>query len=112
MTLSIPSIRKYAHEVADQLLKMDRHIEVDGDLYPIEKTSRAGLRNVKIDEYVFMEQNPEKDSRYAKMAREGHEIIWIFQDWEYVGRIIDGDVAIFTDKINKDKDKDKEKDKE
>ena len=99
MALSTSDLRDFAEQISDQLFEKEREVLVNGDLYSIQRTSRAKLKNVKIDDYVFMEQNPEKDSKYAKMAQEGHEIIWIFQDWDYVGRIVDGDVAIFHDKI-------------
>ncbi len=102
MTLPVSTLRSYAKKVADHLFNNEREVLIEGDLYTIERTNRAKLKNVKIDDYVFMEQNPDKDSNYAKMAQKGHEIIWIFQDWEYVGRIIDGDVVIFHDKITTD----------
>jgi hypothetical protein len=44
-------------------------VEVDGVTYLIEKTSKSKLRSVKIDGLTFIEQNRNKDSRWAQLAR-------------------------------------------
>jgi len=65
-------------------------VEVDGVLYPVEETSKSKLRRVSIEGYGFVEQNPEKASRWARMAREGHSIMWIMKGRRYVARVEDG----------------------
>jgi hypothetical protein len=45
-------------------------------------------------EYQAIEQNPEKPSRWGKMAREGHRVVQ-FRDLltqKYVAVVVDGDV--------------------
>ena len=81
-------------EVARQLFSSNSII-INGNSYKVRKTSSSSLRNVTIEEIMFMEQNQRKKSKWAQMAKEGHEIIWIFKDYSYIGRIIDGNVVIF-----------------
>jgi hypothetical protein len=45
--------------------------------------------------HFWLEQNPDKASKWAKLAREGHEIAWEFDSpgGSYTGRmLIDGEV--------------------
>jgi hypothetical protein len=47
------------------------------------------------DDYFWLEQNSEKRSKWAKLARQGHEIAWEFEGsgGAYTGRIlIDGEI--------------------
>jgi hypothetical protein len=37
-----------------------------------------------------LEQNPEKDSRFGAMARQGRKILWIIEDGDYVAFVMDG----------------------
>jgi hypothetical protein len=62
----------------------------EGKVYPVEKTPRAKLRVVKIKGHSFLEQNPEKSSRWAKMAKEGHSIIWVLKGRRYLAQVRDG----------------------
>ncbi|MHA1298488.1 MAG: hypothetical protein ACTSO9_03495 [Candidatus Helarchaeota archaeon] len=48
------------------------------------------MRYVDIDEFRFIEQNPSKSSNWAKMAREGKKIVWVFKHGSYYARILDG----------------------
>ena len=65
-------------------------VEVEGVFYTVEETARSKLRRVSIEGYSFIEQNPEKASRWAQMAREGHSIIWVMKGKRYVARVEDG----------------------
>jgi hypothetical protein len=49
-------------------------------------------------ELLLVEQNPEKDSHWAKQARKGHKIAWVMQDGDYLARVIDGTVEILHQK--------------
>jgi hypothetical protein len=45
--------------------------------------------------HFWLEQNPEKRSKWAKLAREGHQVAWEFarSGGEYTGRmLIDGEI--------------------
>lgn len=65
-------------------------VEIEGEVYEIELTSRARVKRVKIDDLSFLEQNPKKDSHWAKEAQEGHQIMWVMQGRRYLARVRDG----------------------
>lgn len=48
------------------------------------------LRNFKTPKFLFIEQNPEKNSSYALAARSGARIMWILEGNKWLGRIEDG----------------------
>ncbi|MCK4307259.1 hypothetical protein KAW50_03415 [candidate division WOR-3 bacterium] len=58
------------------------------------KTTSSGLRYYKLGRYLFIEQNPEKKSKYAELARKGHKIAWLIDTTtdEYLKRVIDGKI--------------------
>ncbi|HYZ84269.1 MAG TPA: hypothetical protein VE621_07690 [Bryobacteraceae bacterium] len=62
-------------------------------------TDRLGHSRLRsfIDEqgHLWLEQNPEKASKWAKLARKGHDIAWEFESsgGSYTGRmLIDGEI--------------------
>jgi len=52
----------------------------------------AGCRYVRVDDVVFIEQNKEKDTKYARMAMEGKLITWIVHSGRW-GLVIDNSVV-------------------
>ncbi|MFX0205517.1 MAG: hypothetical protein ACFFDT_05985 [Candidatus Hodarchaeota archaeon] len=64
-------------------------VELEGETYHIHKT-RTGLRNLTHEGIWYIEQNPQKSSRYAKMAQEGHQILWGLKGRTYILRVLDG----------------------
>ena len=70
------------------------------DRYDVKTwTDRLGHSKLRTftdsDNHFWIEQNSAKDSRWAKLAREGHEIAWEFDSpgGSYTGRIlIDGTI--------------------
>jgi hypothetical protein len=67
---------------------------IEGEDYFVERTLSAGLRFVKVGKYTFLEQNPRKSSRWAKLAREGHNILWVLVGRRYLAQVRD---AVFYD---------------
>ena len=65
-------------------------VEIDGATYQVEKTSKSKLLSVRIDPLFFVEQNPSKSSKWAEMAREGHQIMWVMRGRSYLARVLDG----------------------
>ncbi len=60
-----------------------------------DRTGHDRLRSFKADDGGYwIEQNPAKRSRWAKLAREGHAIAWEFaKGGGYSGRmLIDGEI--------------------
>ena len=71
---------------------------VAGSRVKVERTGSQKLRTVRIEldgrEYQLIEQNPEKPSRWGKLAREGHRVVQV-RDVElgkYVAAVVDGKV--------------------
>jgi hypothetical protein len=55
----------------------------------------SGVRYVELGgEMLLVEQNPDKQSHWAKLAREGHQIAWVMKEGEYLARVTDGKVEI------------------
>lgn len=64
----------------------------------VERTGSLKLRTARLEvdgrEYQMIEQNPEKPSRWGKLAREGHQVVQV-RDVElgkYVAAVVDGKV--------------------
>jgi hypothetical protein len=61
-----------------------------------ERLGRSGLRSFTDEEgHFWLEQNAAKSSKWAKLAREGHDVAWEFagSGGAYTGRmLIDGEI--------------------
>ena len=64
-------------------------VTIDDIEYMVKYTSRAKLRFIRIKDYMFLEQNPAKGSRWGKMAREGHNILWVIKNGNYHATVRD-----------------------
>ncbi len=61
----------------------------------VRRFARSGLRYVLLaGEAILVEQNPQKSSEWAKLARGGHRIAWVMRDGEYLARVVDGEVVM------------------
>jgi len=83
--------------VAEQMMGGNK-VEVGGRIWVVKRTSSQRLKTVRFEmagrEYQAIEQNPEKPSRWGKLAREGHRVVQ-FRDvatGRYVAVAVDGKV--------------------
>ncbi|MHA2026718.1 MAG: hypothetical protein ACW98U_12530 [Candidatus Thorarchaeota archaeon] len=83
-------IEKIAHIIYDAIFQDESSVEIEGEVYPIEKSSKSKVRFVKYDNLTYIEQNPFKSSRWAKEAQQGHQIMWVMRGRQYLARIRDG----------------------
>ncbi len=83
-------LRETALRVYTAIFERRDSVELDGVTYLIKKTSKNKLRSVEIEGLTFIEQNPNKESRWAQLAREGHQIMWAMRGRQYIARIMDG----------------------
>lgn len=64
--------------IAKQLMA-GTEVDVQGKRVPVRRTSSQRLRRVSFTmggrEYAAIEQNPEKPSKWDKLAREGHQVV-------------------------------------
>jgi len=86
--------------VAEQLLH-ENAVKLEEETVPVRKTSRHRLRTARFEmngrEYEAVEQNPEKPSRWGKLAADGHRVVQ-FRDVEsnkYIGVTVDGKVTVY-----------------
>ncbi|MCW3978268.1 MAG: hypothetical protein NWF12_00845 [Candidatus Bathyarchaeota archaeon] len=91
-------LREAALRAYDAIFEDRESVEINGDVYLIERTPRADLRFVKAGEYSFLEQNPKKASHWAKMAREGHRILWAMRGRRFLATVRDGEFYDFRKK--------------
>jgi len=83
--------------VAEQMMR-GAEVVVEGRSFRVTRTGAQRLRTTRFvvggKEYQAIEQNPEKPSRWGKLAREGHRVVQ-FRDLEtekYVAVAVDGKV--------------------
>lgn len=61
----------------------------------IHRFKPSGVRYVDLpDDLILVEQNPDKDSHWAKQARKGRKIAWVMKDGEYLARVVDDKVDL------------------
>ena len=85
--MEIPEI---ALIVAEELFKDQKSIAIGKDIYEIKILSKTGLHAADIGDCRFIEQNQAKSSQWARMAREGSKIVWVFRKGKYYARVVDG----------------------
>ncbi|MBU7043512.1 MAG: hypothetical protein HXS47_07950 [Theionarchaea archaeon] len=88
--MSESELQEKAVKVFEALFDNRDTVEIEGTTFPIERTSRTHLRSVKGEDYFYVEQNPEKSSSWGKMAREGHNILWVIDGSSYIAQVRDG----------------------
>ena len=86
----VENLKEKALTAFDGIFNNIETIEIDGDRYFLDHTPRKGLRFYEIDGYSYLEQNPETGSNWAKMAREGHQIMWVMKGRRYFAQVRDG----------------------
>ena len=84
--------------VAEQLMSTPE-VVIEGRKSRVTRTGSRRFRTVRFvmggREYQAIEQNPEKPSRWGKLAREGHSVVQ-FRDLltqKYVAVSVDGKIA-------------------
>jgi hypothetical protein len=83
--------------VASQLMT-GKQIELEGQTWPVTRTSSQRLRTARFTmngrEYQAIEQNRHKPSRWGQLAREGHQVVQFrdIQTDKYVAVAIDDKV--------------------
>ncbi|NHJ02507.1 MAG: hypothetical protein EAX86_10255 [Candidatus Heimdallarchaeota archaeon] len=82
-------IEEAAVKIFNAIFNNQKTIDLNGECYRIQKT-RTGLRNVTFKGIWFIEQNPNKDSSTAKLAREGHKLLWGIKGRTYIIKVLDG----------------------
>ena len=83
--------------IAEQMMR-GAEVAVEGHSFRVTRTGAQRLRTVRVltggKEYQAIQQNPEKPSRWGKLAREGHRVVQFrdLQTQKYVAVAVDGKV--------------------
>jgi len=94
------NLQDAALKIYEAIFGGQESVEINHDSYAIDRTSKSKLLSVTIGPLFFVEQNPKKSSKWAEMAREGHQIMWVMRGRSYLARVMDGK---FLDLKRKDK---------
>ncbi|MHA2068320.1 MAG: hypothetical protein ACXABY_28490 [Candidatus Thorarchaeota archaeon] len=86
----IDKLEEVATAVFAAIFRGSDSVDIDGNVYPIKQTSKSKVRLVERGGYTYIEQNPRKDSKWAKLAQEGHRIMWVMQGRRYLAQVKDG----------------------
>ena len=83
-----------------QALVEDRKkVTLEGVHYPVRPTSRFKLREVdfRFEEQTLrgLEQNPNTNSRWAQLAREGKKVMQFLSDGRYIANVVDGKLQFY-----------------
>jgi hypothetical protein len=87
--------------VAEQMMS-GREVSVERRSSRVSRTGAKRLRTVRFlmggREYQAIEQNPEKPSRWGKLAREGRRVVQVrdLGTQKYVAAVVDGKVTEYT----------------
>lgn len=83
-------------------------VELGGQTFAVRDTPQKHLRQV---DFVFegealrgLEQNPKTESRWARLAREGHKVMQFLSAGRYVGNVADGKVTFYGGKKKSSKE--------
>lgn len=74
-------------------------IELAGNEYPVKHTAKRGLRQI---DFSFgghglrgLEQNPQKESRWAQLARAGKHVMQFLEGGRYIAVVVDGKITLY-----------------
>ena len=81
------------------LVEGARFVTLEGKRYPVKCTSRSRLREVDFEfegeRLRGLEQNPNTNSRWAKLAREGRKVMQFLNAGKYVANVADGKLQFY-----------------
>lgn len=81
------------------LVEGARTVTLERERYPVRRTSRSKLREVdfRFEEQMLrgLEQNPNTNSRWARLAREGKKVMQFLSAGRYMANVVDGKVQFY-----------------
>ena len=81
------------------LVEQAKAVTIGDRSYPVRLTSRSKLRQVdfRFEDKTLrgLEQNPNTNSRWAGLAREGKKVMQFLSDRRYIANIVDGKVQFY-----------------
>lgn len=86
--VTVTELEERALKIFNAMFSNQSEVDLEEGTYRIGKT-QGGLRSVTIEGIYFIEQNPQKKSRWAKQAQAGHQIMWGIKGRVYVLQVVD-----------------------
>ncbi len=81
--------------VSEQMMAGDV-VEVEGKRFPVKRSSAQRLRMVTFtvggEDFTAIEQNPEKPSRWGKLAKDGHKVVQFTHAGRFLAVAVDSKV--------------------
>jgi hypothetical protein len=81
------------------LIDKKKTVELDGETYPVRRTSKSKLKQIDFRfedrQLRGVEQNPNTKSRWAKLARQGREVMQFLEHGRYLAVVVDGKVHLY-----------------
>lgn len=81
------------------LIDKKKSVEIDCETYTVRQTAKSKLKQVDFRfedrELRGLEQNPNTKSRWAKMAREGKQVMQFLERGKYIAVVVDGKVHVY-----------------
>jgi len=81
------------------LIDKKKTVELDCETYTVRQTAKSKLKQVDFRfedrELRGLEQNPNTKSRWAKMAREGKQVMQFLEHGKYIAVVVDAKVHIY-----------------
>ena len=97
MALSLDSILVSVWQ--QSLIDKKKAIDLDGETYSVRQTSKSKLKQIDFRfedrDLRGLEQNPNTKSRWAKLAREGNQVMQFLEHGRYIAVVVDGKVHLY-----------------
>jgi hypothetical protein len=81
------------------IIEQKKTVDLDGAMYPVRQTSKSKLKQIDFRfedrELRGLEQNPNTKSRWAKLAREGKQVMQFLENGRYIAVVVDGKVHTY-----------------
>lgn len=84
------------------LVERSKRVIVAGASYPVWKTAKRGLAQVDFavdgQPYRGLEQNPQTNSRWAELARNGAQVMQLLSGGQHLAVVADGKLTRYSHK--------------
>jgi hypothetical protein len=84
------------------LVENKKTVMLEGDSFPVRSTANRKLKQVDFQfdgkDLRGLEQNPDRKSRWAAMARGGKKVMQFLEGGRYVAVVADGKVHLYAPK--------------
>jgi hypothetical protein len=81
------------------LIDKKKTVDLDGETYSVRQTSKSKLRQIDFRfenrDLRGLEQNPNTKSRWAKLARDGKQVMQFLEHGRYIAVVVDGKAHIY-----------------